>query len=194
MAQGRDQGAVTRIVELAPAGIPRLQAFFASNPEYHVAVNGEAPGPEEARTEFEAAPPPGWPYTRKWVLEFQDEARDMAGMVDLLAGLFAADVWHIGLFVVATRLHGTGEAHRMYRQLEDWMRERGANWIRLGVVEGNTRAERFWARCGYEELRKRPNLPMGKRVNTVRVLYKALAGGTRDEYLSLVERDRPDPP
>jgi hypothetical protein len=31
---------------------------------------------------------------------------------------------------------------------------------------------------------------MGQRTNTVRVMLKPLAGGTLEEYLSLVERDR----
>jgi hypothetical protein len=41
-------------------------------------------------------------------------------------------------------LHGGGAAHDLYKQLESWMRTNGARWSRLGVVEGNRRAERFW--------------------------------------------------
>ena len=69
---------------------------------------------------------------------------------------------------------------------------RGAEWLRLGVVLGNARAERFWERRGFAETRKRGNLEMGKRVNTVRVMMKPLAGGTHAQYLSLIERDRPE--
>ena len=42
--------------------IPRLQEFFESNPEYHVAVDGRPPRREEAREEFESLPPAGWPF------------------------------------------------------------------------------------------------------------------------------------
>lgn len=180
--------------ELAAGDIPRLQRFFDENPEYHLSVNGEPPLPEEARIEFEMLPPPGWPYSKKTVLEFADGQGAMVAIADVLSDLFVAGVWHVGLFVVATRLHGTGAADTLYRELEDWMRSGGARWSRLGVVAGNTRAERFWARCGYAEVRARHGIPMGRRVNTVRVLFKALDGGTRADYLALVERDRPETP
>ena len=50
-----------RAIEIDAADIPVLQQFYVSNPEYHLAVNGEAPGPNEARDELEALLPAGWP-------------------------------------------------------------------------------------------------------------------------------------
>ena len=37
-------------------------------------------------------------------------------------------------------------------------------------------------------------MTMGKKSNLLRVMAKPLAGGTIDEYLALVERDRPGSP
>jgi ribosomal protein S18 acetylase RimI-like enzyme len=101
-------------------------------------------------------------------------------------------VWHIGLFVVATSLHGGGVAQRWYGGIERWARDRGAQWLRLGVVEGNTRAERFWQGRGFSECRRRSGITMGQRCNTIRVMFKPLAAGTPSDYLSLVTRDRPE--
>ena len=70
---------------------------------------------------------------------------------------------------------------------------RGREWLRLGVVHGNLRAERFWDALGYVEARTRQGVELGKLVNTVRVMVKPLAGGTLARYLTLVGRDRPDP-
>jgi hypothetical protein len=74
------------------------------------------------------------------------------------------------------------------------MVEQGARWLRLGVVEGSTRAERFWLRCGFAQVRGRGPVTMGRKTNLLRVMAKPLAGGTIDEYLELVERDRPSAP
>jgi len=115
-------------------------------------------------------------------------------MADLLSSLFVEGVWHIGLFIVATPLHGHGAAEVLYDGLEAWMIERGAEWARLGVVAGNTRAERFWERRGYREVRRRERIPMGRRVNDVRVMVKPLADGDIAEYLHRVARDRPESP
>ena len=182
-----------RCVELAPSHIPRLQAFFEANPEYHVAVNGEPPRPEEARDEYESMPPAGWPFGRKWVLGYVERGEEMVGMADVLSDLFAPGIWHLGTFIVATRLHGSGTAAAMYEALEAWMRANDARWVRLGVVAGNARAERFWERRGYRELRRREGVAMGRKVNAIRVMAKPLVPGEWSDYFDKVGRDRPDP-
>ena len=113
-------------------------------------------------------------------------------VANVVSDLLAIGVWHIGLFLVATRLHGTGVAHALHRGLEAWTRGEGAQWLRLGVVAGNARAERFWLGLSYVEVRVRPGMEMGLRTQTVRVLARPLAGGAWDDYFALVPRDRPD--
>lgn len=78
----------------------------------------------------------------------------------------------------------------MYDRLEAWMQTNGAEWLRLGVVKGNAKAERFWEKMGYMQVRERHDVPSGIQVNTLRVMVKPLAGGSLAEYLSKVERDR----
>ena len=181
-----------RLAAMGEDEILALQRFFERNPEYHVQVCGERPGQDAAREIFEDRPPADFPYREKWLLKFEDRG-EVVGIAEGFAQLFAPTVWHIGLFVVATPLFGTGAAHAMYSQLEEWMREGGAEWSRLGVVVGNARAERFWEKLGYRELRRRNAIAMGARVNDVRVMVKPLAEPDFDAYLALVARDRPDP-
>ena len=181
-----------RAVELGAVDIPRLQRFFDLNPEYFLAVNGEGPGPGEAREEVRGDLPAGWPFTKKWVLGFEDDGLSLAGMANVVSDLLAPAVWHIGLFMVATPLQGSGVARELFHGLETWARGHGARWLRLGVVAGNARAERFWERYGFVEVRTRVGVEMGSRRNTLRVMAKPLAGGTMDEYRALVARDRPE--
>jgi len=181
-----------RAVELDDDDIGRLQQFFELNPEYFVAVTGRPPSAQEAHEEIQGSVPAGWPFTRKWTLGYPDEHDSLIAMANVVSDLLAPAVWHIGLFIVATRLHGNGAAQSLYGRLEDWMRGQGAQWLRLGVVRGNARAERFWERLGFVDVRLREGIAMGARVNTVRVMVKALAGGTIPQYLALVARDRPE--
>ncbi len=67
-------------------------------------------------------------------------------------------MWLVGLFIVATSLHGSPAAREIYGELERWMQRNGAQWVRLGVVVGNQRAERFWERQGFTEVRRRDGL------------------------------------
>jgi len=179
-------------VELSADDVPALQAFFEANPLYFESVNGEPARPTEAHEEFHDELPPGFTYSKKFLLGFHDANGKMQGMANIVSNLMEAGVWRIGTFILATTRHGSGDANALHDALERWVSLQGAQWLRLGVVEGNTRAERFWARCGYMEVRKRHGLIMGQRTNTVRVMLKPLAGGTVDEYLALVPRDRPD--
>ena len=181
-----------RAYELHPGDAPALQAFFEANPEYFFSVEGQPPAGNAAHEEIHGELPAGWPFTKKWLIAFTTETGAMVAMANVVSDLLAPKVWHIGLFIVAAALQGSGAAQSLYRALEQWMERQGARWLRLGVVEGNGRGERFWIRAGYIELRKRGGIEMGQRVNTVRVMAKPLGVATLSEYLALVERDRPD--
>ena len=113
-------------------------------------------------------------------------------MANIVSDLLAPGVWHIGLFIIATSHHGSSDAQTIYRGLETWAISNGAQWLRLGVVQGNARAERFWKSLGYMQTRTRDGVAMGKLTNTISVMVKPLAGGSLKQYLSLIERDRPE--
>ena len=139
-----------------------MQAFFDENPDYFLAVNGEPPRPCEAQEEFDDLPPADMSFNERWLIGFTDPAGKLVGFAGVLSDILAARVWHIGIFIVASSLHGTGAASALYDTLERWMAANGAAWIRLGVVEGNVKAERFWRKTGYREVRKRLGIAMGQ--------------------------------
>jgi GNAT superfamily N-acetyltransferase len=196
--------------------IPQLQAFYDANPEYFLTVNGRRPPPDLASIEFDEAPPAHLPFDRQWCLGLFEQTVQRAdgvpappppqaplgGVAMVTTNLCTAGVWHIGLFIVATREHGRGVAPLAYGALEGWARSSGAQFLRLAVVRGNVRAERFWQRQGYVQLRVREGVDTGGRINTVRLMLKPLhAGGPPgseafgravDAYLEAVPRDRPD--
>ena len=176
--------------------IPTVQRFLVENPDYSLLVEGEPPAVDAAEKEFAQMPPADWPLKRKWMIGFRDAKGHLIAIADVLEDLFVRGVWHLGLFMVATRLHGRGVGRALYESLERWMQSRGCNWIRLGVVVGNARAERFWPQCGYREVRMRLGVPYGRNMNDIRVMVKPLIkgkdAGSLSDYLALVARDRPE--
>lgn len=183
-----------RTVELGPGDQARLQVFFDQNPAYFVAVNGEPAAADEAHKEMQDQPPADWPFTKKWQIGYQDDTGDLAALAIVITDLLAAGVWHISLFILATARHGSGDARTLHHGLQSWAHANGAEWLRLGVVQGNARAERFWESMGYLQTRTRAGVQMGQRSNTLRVMVKPLDGGSIQEYLALVPRDRPERP
>lgn len=189
------RGESFRAVEMYAFDVARLQAFFEANPGYFETTSGAPPAAGQAHEAFHAKPPEGWPYTRKWMLLVVDDAGEILAVADILADLFAAGVWHVGLFATAASLHGSGRAHAIYAALEAWMKTRGARWLRLGVVEGNQRGARFWHRVGYQEMRKRVDYEVGPLKHVLHVMAKPLvAKPDWDRYRRLVPRDDPANP
>ena len=137
-----------QVVDLVPDGERQLQAFFEANPLYFVQVNGVPAQPGEAHDEIHGALPAGWPFTHKYVFGYQEQTGELRAMVNVVSDLLATGVWHVGTFIVATSRHGTGDAHVLYESVERWAQQGGARWMRLGVVQGNARAEAFWVRFG----------------------------------------------
>ena len=181
-----------RSIELTSDHERLLQRFFEANPEYSLLVHGERPTKNEAHEAIHGEPPAGWGFTKKWVIGYVDSDGALVAMANVVSDLLAPDVWHLGLFIVATSHHGTGAAQALYCGLEDWAAANGARWMRLGVVQGNQRAERFWQAQGYVQTRTRDGVIMGKLTHTIRVMMKPLTGGTLSAYLLLVPRDHPD--
>lgn len=181
--------------ELQRDEIPLLQAFYDANPEYFLTINGVRPRADLAATEFDELPPPHLSFDRQWRLGlFEPTAGALGGIAMVTTNLCRPGVWHLGLFVIATRLRGTGVSAEVYAALEGWVRQGGARHLRLGVVQGNAPAERFWARQGYREVRVREGIDTGGRINTVRVLLKPLADEGVEAYLQAMPRDRPGSP
>ena len=180
-----------RVVELHDSDEAELQHFFEQAPDYFIAVNGEPATPTEARDELRGDLPAGWSCGRMYWLGYRDADDQLVAVVNIAADLLATGVWHIGLLLVHTRWHGTGLARRLHAELETWAVSKGAQWLRLTVVVGNAKAERFWPKLGYVQVRTRDGITMGRQVNRVSIQVKALAGGRVNEYLASVERDQP---
>jgi RimJ/RimL family protein N-acetyltransferase len=182
--------------ELTEADLPALQRLFESNARYFELISGQGPRADEAAQEFAELPPADMPYRRLWKLGFFTSDHgdaELAGMASVISDFIAPAVGHVGLFMLAAEHQGQGAALASYAALERWMQHsEGAQWLRLGIIVGNTRAERFWARCGYGQMRERGPVSYGLRQNMLRVMMKPLTGGAAADYLARVARDRPD--
>lgn len=133
----------TRTVELTPSHAPLLQRFLDHNPAYFLASSGEPAGPDEAHMEITEELPAGMSFTKKWVVGYLASDDELFAMASVIMDLLAVSIFHIGTLIVATARHGNGDAQRLHRSLECWAVDQGAAWMRLGVVDGNLRAERF---------------------------------------------------
>ena len=135
--------------------IAELQAFAESNPEYWLLTHGHPPPSGDAAENFEGRPPADMRYSEHfWFVVRNGSTREIFAELVVATDLLAAGVCHLGYFMTATRTHGSGFARRLYEAYERWAIDRGARWLRMGVVEANQRAAAFWRSSGYIEVRR----------------------------------------
>ena len=170
--------------------IAEVQSFIEANPEYWLLTHGHGPPPDDAARSLDSLPPADMSYSEHfWFLVRDNSTREILGQLGIAADLLAVGVYHLGFFMTASRTHGSGFAHRLHEAYERWALERGARWLRLGVVEANGRAEAFWRRVGYREVRRLDGYPLGDLVHVLITMVKPMPGETLDEYLVAVLRD-----
>jgi GNAT superfamily N-acetyltransferase len=180
-------------VDADRSALPELQAFYEANPEYWRIVYGHPPRPGEAESDFDAVPSSDIPFNsvHSWLIRDR-LSRQIVGEVSVVIDLLAVGVIHLGFFIIDTARQGSGLASAVYRSYEGWATERGARWLRLGVVAGNRRAHAFWLRNGYAAVRQREKYLIGDRAHTLIVMVKPIGGHTFAEYLAAVPRDCPE--
>jgi RimJ/RimL family protein N-acetyltransferase len=169
-----------------------IQAFNDANPEYWLLTHGYPPPADDAEKAFDVHPPPDMSYRADlWYLVRDRCSQAIVGQVALVIDLMAEHVWHLGFFMVATRLHGTGLAARVHGAWKAWAQREGARWLRLNVVEVNARGHAFWRRQGYVDVRCRHGFVLGHLTHTLTTMVQPLPPYMLEEYLERVPRDRP---
>jgi ribosomal protein S18 acetylase RimI-like enzyme len=174
---------------------PALAAFCRDNPEYDVFLTGEVPDEAEWVEDFMTDLPPAsfnWTHTHKLIVRRHQDPDIIAAIIDVTEDMIDKGVGHIGLFQVATALHGTGLANDLYQALEDWLASRGTDVLRLGVLDGNARGMAFWTRHGFLETRRRQGTAPTGKTHLSHVLYKPLKPLTLEAYRLRVPRDDPN--
>ena len=183
-------GAGMRTVLLAQDDGPLVQSFYDSNPAYFVLLTGLPASKHAALDDLMALPPDDFPYKRKYFIGVIDADGQLLAVADVIENLLAAGVWHIGLFVVATALHGSGFAQRWFQNLKLWAQSQGARFLRLGVVQVNKRAHRFWEKAGFLPAKLRSGVDLGGHLHDVQVMVMPIEGADMATYYARVPRDQ----
>jgi GNAT superfamily N-acetyltransferase len=174
-----------------------LAAFCRDNPEYDVFLTGQVPQEAEWVADFLTDLPPSsfnWTHTHKLIARRHQDPDTVAAILDVSEDMIDKGVGHIGLFQVATTLHGTGLAHELYQGLEGWLASRGMDVLRLGVLDGNARGMAFWTQHGFLETRRRQGTAPNGKTHLSHVRYKPLKPLTLEAYRLRMPRDDPNSP
>jgi GNAT superfamily N-acetyltransferase len=150
-----------------------LQTLLEQCADYFQLVCGTPPEPTAAQELF-AQIPERKNYEDKFVIGCYSDSGRLIGVLDAIRDYPAVHEWEMGLFLLDPRQRNRGLGGQLYRGFERWVIPFGARYIRLGVVEQNEKAFRFWRRMGYEPMDKKPPQRFGMKENIIILMRRTL--------------------
>jgi len=170
--------------EITQAQLTAVSTLYRDNPDYWNSIAGASPTPAMVAKDLEAGKEGRFPK-----FGFFDAHQQLIGVCYLKPDFLAHHVWHIEFFLVSGDLRGTGASTEIWQGLEHWIQTQGGQWLRLGCVTTDARALRFWSKHGFTDLGQWQGRILQQAV-TLQLKFKALAGGSLEDYLQVVPNDR----
>jgi RimJ/RimL family protein N-acetyltransferase len=146
---------VLSALQLNSGHLARIQNLFEKCEDFFILVSGK-PSEPNAANDLLMEIPPETKLENKYVIGFIDKNSNLVGLLDAMNGYPKPGIWFIGLllFVPDERRKGYGEM--VMKGFKKWILSLGAVEVRLGVVEQNKQAIRFWEKMGFTLLEIRP--------------------------------------
>jgi len=170
--------------EITQAQLSAVATLYRDNPDYWTSIAGASPTPAGVAKDME---PGEQGLSPKF--GFFNADHQLIGVCYLNPDFLAHHVWHIEFLLVSSELRGTGASTEILQGLERWIQTQGGQWLRLGCVTTDARALRFWTKQGFTDLGQWQGRILQQAV-TLQLKFKALAGGSLDDYLRVVPNDR----
>ncbi|MDQ7843351.1 MAG: GNAT family N-acetyltransferase [Armatimonadota bacterium] len=159
---------------IAEQDVPALQELFEQSQEYFELEFGLPPGPSEAHSTFIALPE-GKHYEDKLLIGLFEADDILAGVLDVIRDYPAAGEWSIGLMLLHPSRRRQGVGSEVFSAFEKWAASQGARRIRIGVLEHNQQALRFFQRVGFDIIEKQPPKKFGVKESGVVVMQRILS-------------------
>ncbi len=93
--------------------------------------------------------PDGTGMEDKHFVGFYDTEGHLVALLDLITGYKEPDDAFVGWFIVDAKMQGQGIGSQLFADIRAALSGLGYDKLRLGCIEGNVEAERFWQNMGF---------------------------------------------
>ncbi|HIV77512.1 MAG TPA: GNAT family N-acetyltransferase [Candidatus Sphingomonas excrementigallinarum] len=139
-------------VELTEADALAVADLFVRCADYFMMQDGVMPELADAVALFSDVPPEK-AASDQVILGWRDDD-GLYAVAATLRDYPCDDTWYLGLLIVEPARRRLGLGRYLYASIEALAAMRGAQEMRLAVLESNVAAERFWRMLGFEEIRR----------------------------------------
>jgi RimJ/RimL family protein N-acetyltransferase len=120
--------------------------------DYYMLSGGDLPSKEDIDTMFTDLPP-NKNLEDKFLLGVY-ESDELVGMVDIIKNFPTIGEWSLGLMLIDPDKRGSGLGEIIHKTLIGWAKDLGAKTFRIGVIENNQKAFKFWSNLGYTKIKE----------------------------------------
>lgn len=137
------------IKRLSSKDIPTIQTIFEKCEDYLLLVNGYEVNQNTGRDEYFSMPP-GKTEDDKIVIGIFDQKNEIISYIDVVKNYPEEESYWIGLLLVDPLQRSKGVGERIISEFIKKVKTIGVSYIKLGVVEENEKAYKFWKKIGFE--------------------------------------------
>ncbi|HHY64973.1 MAG TPA: GNAT family N-acetyltransferase [Clostridiaceae bacterium] len=117
--------------------------------------------------------PPGKESSDKFVYGVFNPDNVLVAVADIVRNYREEGEWMLGLLLIDPNERGSGLGRIIHEYIKNMVREQGGVKIRIGVLEDNIRAVKFWTGLGYSEV-GRVRLTYGDKEHDVIIMNLVL--------------------
>ncbi|MBF0410346.1 MAG: GNAT family N-acetyltransferase [Candidatus Riflebacteria bacterium] len=141
--------------EQVPDDIKNVQTVFDAAPQYHLLVEGRIAASDAAIKAMSDLPPGKLRIDKIFGCYFLDSSP--VGCLDIVRGYPESYIAFIGLLLFDENHQGLGFGKQAMKYITDIAHSWQCHVLRIGVVETNSRAVKFWKREGFSEIYRKSN-------------------------------------
>lgn len=146
----------------------QVSNLFNECEDYFNLVEGKVAEEKDTKEFFEDLPP-GKEIEDKNLYGVFDEV-ELIGVVDMVEDFPQKGEWIIGLMLLHPNTRGKGLGKAIHNIIVDIARENKVKKLRVGVVQQNENALKYWKRIGYKEVERTSPRMFGQKESIIIVL------------------------
>ncbi len=118
--------------------------------------------------------PPGKELKDKRIIGLFDNENRLIGIIEYIMGFPEVKTWYIGQMMISQKIRENGLGEKFLKEYLKNIQNCDVKKSRLGVLQENVKAYRFWYKMGFETVEIRDNYEIGDKVTKALIMEKVL--------------------
>ena len=158
-----------KVKNLKKGDIYDIQNLCERCSDYFCIDQGSGPDRDEGRKILEILPPQKG-IRDKFVLGVYNTEKRLIGLIDIVKNYPTENEWMLGFLLIDPDERNKGLGKLLHNALIYWVRNEKGKKIRIGVLNENEKAFRFWSSLGYKLINKNKLQRKGKEDKEILVM------------------------